>query len=56
MSFMELFSKKYGITVAVFGLHGRPCVRISASVYNSMEDYEKLRDAVLDMIREGSGK
>mmetsp|Transcript_149412 Transcript_149412/g.461236 ORF Transcript_149412/g.461236 Transcript_149412/m.461236 type:complete len:323 (+) Transcript_149412:452-1420(+) len=38
-----------GIDVPVKALSGRLYVRISAHIYNSIEDYEALRDAVLEL-------
>jgi len=39
-----------------FQQDGQPWVRISAMVYNTMEDYEKLADAILTLKAEEAGE
>lgn len=41
-----------GIAVAVRPLSGRLFTRISAHIYNHMEEYEDLRDAVLELVKD----
>ena len=40
---------RFNIVVPCVYCQGAPYVRISANIYNTMEDYDKLADAILQL-------
>ena len=50
---MEELAENYNVTSMIRFVDGEPWVRVSAQIYNTMEDYEALADAVLDIKRRG---
>jgi len=40
---------RFKVQVIFFQQDGQPWVRISAMIYNTVEDYEKLADAILTL-------
>ena len=51
-SLRDHLCEKYRITTVCLRINGKDWVRLSANVYNCIEDYEKLRDAVLDLLQD----
>ena len=49
-SLMRRLMVDYEITTVCLGIQGKCWVRLSANVYNSLHDYERLRDAILDIV------
>lgn len=45
-------NEKFAINTSAFYLNGEPWVRISCQIFNTISDYEKLRDAVLNLMKE----
>ena len=44
--------KRFKIAIAALVINNEPWVRISANIYNSIEDYHKLGDAVCQLMKE----
>lgn len=49
---MKAVWERFQIQAVFISIHGQSWCRISASVYNELEDYEKLGDAVLTLLDE----
>lgn len=55
MDFDELIvvlRDRFKICVPVFTIYGQPWLRISCQIYNTLADYEVLRDAILTLMKE----
>lgn len=52
MSLMKTVWERFHIQSVFISIHGQSWCRISASVYNEIEDYEKLADAILTLLGE----
>ena len=48
----SVLANRFDICSVVIVLSGRPWVRLSAQVYNTMSDYERLAAAVLTLVSE----
>jgi len=48
-SLMKDVWHRFKVQVIFFQQDGQPWVRISAMIYNTVEDYEKLADAILTL-------
>jgi len=55
-SLMKDVWHRFKVQSLFFQQGGQPWVRISAMVYNTMEDYEKLADAILTLKAEEAGE
>ena len=49
---MKDFWERFKIQCCFVSLQNKPWVRLSANVYNGMEDFHKLADAMLLLVRE----
>ena len=47
----SLLRDKYGMEVVVMAVPPRGYIRLSCAIYNTLEDFHKLRDAILDIIQ-----
>jgi selenocysteine lyase/cysteine desulfurase len=52
LGLQRLILDKYDIQVAVVVIQGKLMVRVCAQVYNTMDDFIRLGDAVLDLTQQ----